>query len=398
MPKRARIVFIGIVLLLGLVAGGTVVALLDPNSDPGAGPVSANDTQLAADRATSTPATAGTAGHQPSTQNAAAGYRPMPSQVAQSYSQVYTNTVDSVVMVRVITGQGEISTGSGFVYDSRGHIVTNEHVVRNADSVSVRFRGGSWRSATVVGTDVYTDLAVIAVSNVPSFADPLPIAGRNPRPGQPVAALGSPFGLEGSISSGIVSGINRSMPTGEGFAIPATVQTDAPINPGNSGGPLVSLHGTVVGVNRAKEGDNVGYAISPLVISRVVPALIEQGTYEHAYVGIRTIPVTPSVATANGLANTTGVLVVGVLENGPAQGDLQPSHSRTVVNKQVAPVGGDIIIAIDGHRLLSQEHLARYLMLHTRPGEQIHVTVLREGRRVTETMTLADRPAPSRIR
>ncbi|MFB6164020.1 MAG: S1C family serine protease [Haloarculaceae archaeon] len=311
-----------------------------------------------------------------------------------SYRQVFERTHRSIVTIQVTTTSGAISQGSGFVYDSVGHVVTNEHVVRDAQNVTVQFADGTWHRARIVGTDTYTDLSVLKVSNVPDDARPLALAAQNPVPGQRVAALGSPFGLEGSITSGIVSGVNRSMTTNEGFAIPATIQTDAPINPGNSGGPLVSLNGTVVGVNRAKEGDNVGFAISPLLVDRVVPELIAHGSFQHPYVGIRSIPVTPAVADAYDLDRAQGVVVVDVLDGGPADGALQAATSARMVDGRRVPTGGDVVLAIDGTPIRTQQELSRYLMLHTRPGDRISVTVLRDGERVTTHLTLGTRPSP----
>jgi S1-C subfamily serine protease len=256
-----------------------------------------------------------------------------------------------------------------------------------------------------VGTDAYTDLAVVELSDPPADAAPLPVATRDPVPGQPVAALGSPFGLEGSITVGVVSGVDRSMPTERGFTIPATVQTDAAVNPGNSGGPLVALDGpaargsgeveaTVVGVNvaRARAGDNVGFAISPRIVRRVVPSLIAEGKYDHSFVGIRTAPVTPAVAEANDLPDTTGVLVVDVLADGPTDGTLQPADETATIDGEEVPAGGDVIVALNGRPVRTNEDLGRILMLHTSPGDEVTFTVYRNGTRQQVTMTLAERP------
>ncbi|MFC7045796.1 S1C family serine protease [Halobacteriaceae archaeon GCM10025711] len=310
-----------------------------------------------------------------------------------TYASLYERSIDSVVSLRVSTSAGP-SQGSGFVYDDQDHVVTNEHVVAGADEVEVRFQRGDWRTGTVVGTDVYTDLAVVEVDDPPSYAEPLPVADGHPVTGQPVAALGSPFGLEGSITSGIVSGANRSMATAQGFSIPATVQTDAPINPGNSGGPLVSLDGTVVGVNRAKEGDNVGFAISASVVNRVVPELVADGEYRHTFVGVRTLPVTPMVAEGNGLETPEGVLVVDVLEDGPSTGTLQPSDGEAQVDGNRVPTGGDVIVAVDGTPVATNEDLSRHLLLHTKPGDTVAFTVVRDGERTNVSVTLDERPQP----
>lgn len=256
----------------------------------------------------------------------------------------------------------------------------------------IRFRNGEWAIGEVIGTDVYTDLAVIDVDGRPAFATPLPIANRSVRPGEPVAALGSPFGLEGTITHGLVSGVNRSMPTNLGFTIPDTIQTDAPINPGNSGGPLLSLNGTVVGVNRATRGDNVGFAISADVLRRVVPALVDTGSFHHPYLGVRTETVTPIIAAANGLSETRGVIVTRLLPNSPARGTVRPAAREYTDAGRPIPVGGDIIVRIDGRTVQTRQELARYLLLHTRPGESVTLTVLRDGRHRRLTVQLARRP------
>lgn len=308
-----------------------------------------------------------------------------------SYAALYDRAIDSVVKIVVRTPRGR-SQGSGFVYRGDGYIVTNQHVVGRADSVQVRFYDGTWKTGSVVGTDVYTDLAVVHVEQLPAGVDALPMATREPEPGQRVVALGSPYGYEGTITHGIVSGVNRSMMTERGFAIPDTIQTDAPINPGNSGGPLVSLNGTVLGVNRAKRGDNLGFAISADVVRRVVPALIANGTYHHSFMGIKTIPVTPRIAAANDLETARGTMVTAVIEGGPSAGVFRTAEIvRTDAGVRL-PVGGDVIVSVDGHPIRSQQDLSQYLMLHTRPGEQIDVTVLRDGDRVTVSVTLGQRP------
>jgi S1-C subfamily serine protease len=263
----------------------------------------------------------------------------------------------------------------------------------------VRFARGDWRTGRVVGTDPYTDLAVVSVDDTPEYAGVLPVADRDPRPGEPVAALGNPMGLDGTISTGVVSGVNRSMPTGNGFAIPDTVQTDAPINPGNSGGPLVTLDGEVVGVNRARSGDNIGFAVSPALVRRVVPDLIERGATAHATLHVTTLDVSPAVATANDV-EPGGVLVVDVRE-GPASGVLGGCTTRERVRGRAVPVGGDVLVGIrraDGEwtDLRSHEELTRFLMADCHPGDEVELRVLRRAGETTERVRLADREDPTR--
>jgi S1-C subfamily serine protease len=317
-----------------------------------------------------------------------------------TYERLYGETIPSVVSLYVTPEadgeRGRHGAGSGFVYD-RTHVVTNQHVVGDATEVDLRFSERDWRRGRVVGTDAYTDLAVVAVEDLPRYAIPLELVAAPPSPGTPVAALGNPMGLDGSISAGIVSGASRSMPTGNGFAIPDTVQTDAPINPGNSGGPLVTLDGRVVGVNRARTGDNIGFAVSAEVVRRIVPELVETGEVRHAYLRIRTLDVSPTVAEANGLEETRGVLVVDV-SLGPASGALLGCDDTRVVRGREIPTGGDVIVAIGGEPVDSHEGLMRHLLLETGPGEEVTIDLLRDGEELTERVTLAERPAPRRRR
>jgi S1-C subfamily serine protease len=308
------------------------------------------------------------------------------------YERLYEATVPSVVSVyRDAGGRG---AGSGFVYDD-DHLLTNEHVVRDRRRVDVRYHDGSWATGTVVGSDTYTDLAVVRVDRRPDDAPALSIAEGDdlPRPGQPVAALGNPLGLDGSLTTGVVSGINRSMPTSGGFAIPDVVQTDAPINPGNSGGPLVAATEgyPVVGVNRAKSGDNIGFAVSPTVVSTVVPTLLAEGRYRHASLQVSTLDVTPRIATANGLDRARGVIVVDVRER--TGGDrLRGCRGRRRVEDARVPVGGDVIIGIGGRPVRFHEELTRRLLTDAVPGAAVRLTVLRDGRERTLEVVPAERP------
>jgi len=316
-------------------------------------------------------------------------------QASCNYTQLYRDAIGSVVQVRTTDG-----LGSGFVFDRTGpngttYVVTNEHVVGQSTRTVVAFSRGEHRVGTVLGTTALTDLAVVAVENAPEYATPLPLAETDPRPGQYVAAMGSPFGLERTITSGIVSGVDREMPTDRGFTIPDTVQTDAPINPGNSGGPLVACeNGTVLGVNRAGGGDNVGFAIPARIVDRVVPGLIENGSVEYPYLGAQTVRVTDAIAQANDLPTTDGVIVVDTLPGTPASAALQGSDARATVAGQTVPVGGDVVLAVDDRSIDTREQLTGYLLTETRPGETVTLTVLRDGERTNLTVTLAERPSP----
>lgn len=294
----------------------------------------------------------------------------------RSYEQLYREVIPSVVSIYTRppdAGGPPRGAGSGFVYDAT-HLVTNAHVVGGIEEVEIRFSEGDWRTGKVVGRDEYTDLAVVRVSGLPAYASRLVIAAECPEPGTDVAALGNPMGLDGTITTGIVSGVNRSMRIGASTTIPDTVQTDAAINPGNSGGPLVTLDGAVVGVNRARSGDNIGFAISPAITARVVADL---------------------VAEANELATPRGVLVIDV-SLGPASAALVGASETKTVRGREVPVGGDVIVGIDSTKIDSHEELLRYLMIETRPGEEIEIDIVRDGVRRTERVTLGERPRPRR--
>ncbi|WP_255194266.1 S1C family serine protease [Natronobeatus ordinarius] len=311
------------------------------------------------------------------------------------YTDVYEETIDGVVLVQVagVDGQSPGGLGSGFVYDDE-HLVTNDHVVGQEASVQVQFSDESWRSATVVGTDPYSDLAVLSVEALPDGAESIPISESDPVVGQEVVALGNPLGLDASVSRGIVSGVDRSLPSPTGFDIPAAIQTDAPVNPGNSGGPLVTLDGDVLGVVFAGAGQTIGFAIAAALLQRVVPALIDDGEYDHPYLGVGVAPVTPPVAAANDLEDTAGVLVLEVAPDSPAADAFEPPSETTVVDDTPVPVGGDVIVELAGEAIPNQERLSAVLALDVTPGETIEVDVVRDGERDTLEVTTAARPEP----
>jgi S1-C subfamily serine protease len=312
---------------------------------------------------------------------------------ASPYTRVYRDTIPSVVLVRVYTEDGPGGQGSGFVFDGR-HLVTNEHVVAGGSEVRVQFREGEWRVADVVGTDVYSDLAVLRVSDVPDHAEPLPFVASEPPVGTRVVALGAPFDLGGSVSAGIVSGQDRGLPSANGFTIADAVQTDAAVNPGNSGGPLVTLDGDVVGVINSGGGDNIGFAISAALTERVVPTLIQRGRYRHSYLGVQLQEVSPLVAEANELDRARGIIIVRAVDGGPADGVLRGSDEQTAINGTAVPVGGDVVVGIGGTAVRTQADLGSYLALETSPGDTVSVTVLRDGTEETVEVTLDARPTP----
>lgn len=309
------------------------------------------------------------------------------------YSRVYEETIDSVVLVRVYGGVYGQGTGTGFVYDDE-HLLTNHHVVGGSDDVELQYSAGEWRSASIVASDPYSDLAVLETPDRSDYATPLSLSESDPVVGQEVVALGNPLGLNASVSRGIVSGVNRSLPSPAGFSIPDAIQTDAAVNPGNSGGPMVNLDGGVEGVIFAGGGQNIGFGISSALTRRVVPRLIEDGEYEHSYVGVLLTEVTPSIAEANDLDRSRGVIVTEVLPDTPADDALQGSDGQSAVNGISVPVGGDVVIEIEGVPIPNQNELSSYLSLETSPGDTIEITVIRDGTRQTVELTLTSRPDP----
>ncbi|GAB3675408.1 trypsin-like peptidase domain-containing protein [Halopiger thermotolerans] len=312
------------------------------------------------------------------------------SGLESEYTEVYRNTIDSVVLVTVSLGTtggrgGGGGLGSGFVVDDQ-HIVTNNHVVQGATEggIEIQFNNQEWATASIVGTDPYSDIAVLSVEDMPDSAEPLPLVESEPAIGQEVLAIGNPLGLDASVTQGIVSGTNRVLPSPAGTSIPATIQTDAPINPGNSGGPLVNLEGEVLGIVFAGASQTIGFAISARLANRVVPALIEQGIYRHSYMGVGVVPVGPEIADAIGLEEATGVLVAEIVANSPADGVLQAASAAQ-------PGTGDVIVAIDGQEVTTQAQLLSYLALETSPGETVELEVVRDGEQQTVELELAAR-------
>ena len=301
------------------------------------------------------------------------------------YSEVYRETIDSVVLVEVPGGQG-----TGFVFDD-SHVVTNAHVVGRAEEASVRFNAGEWRTGPVAGVDPHSDLAAVEVDGVPDPATPLSLADEPPTVGQVVAAIGNPYALNGSVTTGVVSGDDRLIPSPSNYRIPDAVQTDAAVNPGNSGGPLMSLDGDVVAVINSGGGDNIAFGISAALTRRVVPELIENGDYDHASPGARFTDVTPSIAEANGLDEPRGVLVLDVRQNGPADGVLRPSDQRRFVDGNPFPAGGDVLLAADDRTLSTVEDFWSYLGLETRPGDSVELRLLRDGTAQTVSLELGTR-------
>lgn len=294
--------------------------------------------------------------------------------------------------------------GSGFIYDALGHIVTNNHVIDGAEEVTVVFSNGFWADAEVIATDPQADLAVIKVTP-PAGMDwqPLPIAANSLRVGHTVIAMGNPFGLEGTMTIGIVSAIGRGMPVGSlgdvRYTLPDIIQTDAAINPGNSGGPLINLAGEVVGVNFAIESavrsnSGVGFTIPAAIVERVVPALIADGSYDYAYLGLSGRTIDATVARAYDFPNTmTGVYVAEVVSGGPSEAAGIQGNSREInFNGNPIGAGGDIVTAIGDMPVRRFEDLVSYLVTKAAPGQTVTLTVLRDGQEMQVDVVLGSRP------
>lgn len=317
-------------------------------------------------------------------------------------SELYQSVSPGVVSINVLVsnaGQSGQAAGSGFVFDQAGHIVTNNHVVENANLVVVTFQDGSESRAEIVGTDPYSDLAVIRVDQLPDSATPLPLGDSNSIvTGDWVVAIGNPFGLNSSMSLGIVSAIGRMIPVGNSFSIPEAIQTDAAINPGNSGGPLLNLQGQVIGVNAqiASGGTmanaGVGFSIPANTVRRVVPTLISVGTFQWPWLGIEGISVNLFIAQANNSEVKRGAYIVHVIPGGPAeQAGLQGGTTLVNIDGVDVPTGGDVIIKANEEAIDDYAELLAIIASYE-PGTSIELTILRNGEQQQVTVTLGPRP------
>ena len=315
----------------------------------------------------------------------------------RAYKGVVEITVTSSSSSSPLGGEDQRAQGSGFVYDSEGNIVTNEHVVDGAKSVSVRFWNGNSYPATVVGTDPSTDLAVIKVDAPHSILKPLSLGDSSKLlVGDGVVAIGSPFGLEETVTSGIVSALHRQMEAPNSFTINDSIQTDAAINHGNSGGPLLNSHGQVIGVNaqiRSDSGgsDGVGFAIPSNTIKTIASQLISNGKVEHAYLGVSVQTIPSSVASDLNLVE--GVELRAVRPSTPAaRAKLHAATGSKVVDGDPYFIGGDVITAIDGQKITTSEGLQRAIDAK-RPGDTVSVEFWRSGDSHTIQVKLVTRPS-----
>ena len=328
-----------------------------------------------------------------------------PSEMGSALEALYQQVLPGVVAIQ--TGS---SLGSGFVFDSEGHVVTNQHVVEGASEVEVDFASGFKAHGTVIGSDVDADVAVIKVDAPADQIRPLAIGDSSTlNVGEQVVAIGNPFGLSGTMTLGIVSGLGRTQfahasPEGGFFSTADIIQTDAAINPGNSGGPLFNMNGEVVGINQSIRTDTfnnangnavnsgVGFSISINLVKRIVPFLIRDGKYEYPYLGITsTSDLSLAAVEALGLKSYTGAYVLEVTSGGPAdKAGIKAGDIPT--NNESLKAGGDIITAIDGHPVDTFDELLSYLTTNKSPGDTVVLTVLRDGQPMDITVTLEKRP------
>ena len=338
----------------------------------------------------------------------------------QVLREIYDDVLPSVVLIRVARNLGTLAErpqipdipgipedffertgGTGFVWDDQGHIITNHHVVTEADRVIVTLPNRVEMEAEFVGSDPDSDLAVVKVDDPDGFLKPVTLGDSDEvYMGQLAVALGNPFGQQFSITTGIISGIGRTIRSGHSpFSIPEVLQTDAPINPGNSGGPLLDRNGHVIGVNtqiisRAGVNSGIGFAVPIEIAKQVVPALISDGEYQYSWLGISGTSLFPDVAEAMDLPRRTrGALVIEVVRDGPAEdAGLEGSEATLELEGLELPMGGDIIVAIDGEPVDTIDDVIAYLVANTKPNQEVVMDIIREGNPVQLTVELGKRP------
>jgi 2-alkenal reductase len=330
------------------------------------------------------------------------------------YERVNPSVVNIVITVE---GEEQLGTdqlfpaqgqGSGFIYDTDGHIITNNHVVAEADKVEVTFYDGSTVEAEVLGADPDSDLAVVKVDVAPESLRPVTWGDSDHvLVGQRAVAIGNPFGLEGTLTSGIVSALGRSLPTEQGaFRIPEIIQTDAAINPGNSGGPLLNSQGEVIGINtaivprRSGFGERsflgVGFAVPANLVARVIPSIIEDGNYDHPWIGFSGNTVTPEIAKAMELNEVKGALIAEIISGSPADKAGLRGGTREIVGIN-SLIGGDVIIAIEDEEIREFDDLISFLSRRGTVGESVTVTIIREREIQKVEVTLDARPKADEI-
>jgi S1-C subfamily serine protease len=342
-----------------------------------------------------------------------------------TFKELFARAKDSVVQVTVrgtplpFVNNLTLAIGSGFVFDRQGHIVTNNHVIYGGSNVTVTFSNGTIYTAEVVGADIFSDIAVLKVvteeeetaQGVSKGFIPLPLGNSSMLAiGDEVAAIGNPFGLTGSMTTGVVSGLGRlipiqttnitTTPEARAFSIPNIIQTDAAINPGNSGGPLLNMNGEVVGLNTAVLSSGqffsgIGFSIPSDTLRIIVPALIANGTYLHPWVGVAGIDITPEIALALGLEEARGLLVVDITPGSPADksgirgGDMPITN---ITGFEELRLGGDIIMNVDDQRVNKTDDLLSYIETNKQVGDTVTMTILRDGKLIEIDLVLGSRP------
>ena len=317
--------------------------------------------------------------------------------------ELFEKSEESVVKIKVERIGSATDTGglgSGFVYDNLGHIITNAHVVDGANKATVTFLDGSQYNAEIIGEDRFTDIAVIKVSEKPRLLHPLQMGDSSLlQVGEQVAAIGNPFGLSGSMTSGIVSGMGRLIATPDtAFSIPDVIQTDAAINPGNSGGPLLNMKGQVIGINTAilsgtGEFAGVGFAIPSNTVSKIVPALIEDGSYHHPWIGITGQDIDPDLAQALGLEQAKGFMIITVVDGSPAdKAGLKGKTITLETGGKEYSAGGDNIISVDDKEVRKISDILIHLQREKSVGDEMVLGILRNGEFLHITLELVERP------
>ena len=372
LKRRIPILFVAVILLVGVMTGA-IVGVWQAQAQEG------GQNELAAIPA-------------------AIPYQPAPSEL--NTAALYEQVTRSVVNVSVVIGRSGGGTGTGFVIDFAGHIVTNNHVVEDATFIDVTFVDGTTLEAELVGRDPEADLAVIRVNPADIALQPIAFADSDQVfIGQEVLAIGSPFGQDFTLTTGIVSGLDRSLRNDNQFTIPELIQTDAAINPGNSGGPLLDRSGNVIGVNTAILSESgsfsgIGFSIPSNTVRRIVPYLIENGQFTHSWLGIAGMELQPAQRDAMSLDSSFGgVIITGLTSNGPAAlAGLQSATNAVSTPRGQLEINGDIITAINGAPVRTITDLVAYLDGATLPGDMVALSVLRGDQMIQINVTLQARP------
>ena len=316
-----------------------------------------------------------------------------------SLVDIFEKSEESVVQVNVLRGGSDGGMGSGFVYSEEGYIITNQHVVKDAKKVTVTFLDGEAYIGDVIGTDPDLDIAVVKVSPSNTYLQPITIGDSSKlKVGEKIAAIGNPFGLSGSMTSGIVSQIGRLLPQESGYSIPDVIQTDAAINPGNSGGPLINMKGEVVGINTAiqsitGEFSGIGFAVPSNTVKKIVPVLIEDGEFKHPWMGISGTDVDPELADFRELKSSKGFLIISVIEGSPAEqaGLIGVTETKEIDGRELA-VDGDIVLSIDGKTVRKISDILIHLQREKSIGDEMVLSINRNGEILELTMVLEERP------